>query len=131
MNKFFTMGLVCAALVCFAALPALNAADAPADGLKMEKTDKPVVFNHSTHTSEDCKVCHHTWDGSAAIKKCSDAGCHDVMDRKDKSVNSYYQALHNRRAERPTCVSCHKDVAGKDKEMRKKLTSCRGSACHP
>ncbi|WP_461209699.1 cytochrome c3 family protein [Desulfocurvus sp. DL9XJH121] len=131
MKRFLTMGLVCAALVCFCALPALNAADAPADGLKMANTKKPVTFNHSTHKGEDCKVCHHTWDGAAPIKKCSDAGCHDKFDKKDKSKNSYYQAIHSKKASKPTCVSCHKDVAGADKDKKKLLTGCNKSACHP
>ncbi len=130
MKKFLSMGLICAALVCFAALPALNAADAPADGLKLAATEKPVVFNHSTHKATDCKACHHKWDGAAPIQKCNNAGCHDVMDKKDKTVNSYYQAMHNKKAAKPTCLSCHVDAAGKDKELKKKLTSCKGSACH-
>lgn len=135
MKKFMTLGLVCFALVCFCALPALNAADAPADGLKMEKSKKAkkhVVFNHSTHQSEDCKVCHHTWDGAAAVKACSAAGCHDNFDKKDKSVHSYYQATHSRKAKKaPSCLSCHKKVAKKDKSKKKMLTGCSKSACHP
>lgn len=132
MKKILSLGLVCAALVCFAALPNLNAADAPADGLKMAKTKNAVTFNHSTHASEDCKACHHKWDGAAAIKKCSDAGCHDNFDKKDKSVNSYYQAMHTRKAkETESCLSCHKAAAGKDKAKKKELTGCRKSACHP
>ncbi len=131
MKKFLSIGIVCAALVCFAALPVLNAADAPADGLSMAKTPKPVTFNHSTHTGDDCKVCHHTWDGAAPVKKCSEAGCHDNMDKKDKSVNSYYQAMHSKKAAKATCVSCHKKVAGKDKAKKKQLTGCKKSACHP
>lgn len=130
MKKFVSLGLMSAAVMCFVALPAVNAADAPADGLKMAKTEKPVVFNHSTHKANECKECHHTWDGAGAIGSCSEAGCHDVMDKKDKSVNSYYQAMHNKKAAHPTCVSCHADVAGQDQEMKKKLTSCKGSACH-
>lgn len=132
MKKFLSLGLVCAALVCFCALPAVNAADAPADGQAMSHTKKPVTFNHSTHKSADCKVCHHTWDGAAAVKKCSDAGCHDNFDKKDKSVHSYYLAMHTKKAKKTdSCVSCHKKTAGKDKAMKKKLTGCKKSACHP
>lgn len=130
MKKFVSMGLMSAAVMCFVALPAVNAADAPADGLKMAKTAKPVVFNHSTHKADDCKACHHTWDGAGAIQSCAAAGCHDVMDKKDKSVNSYYLAMHNKKAAHPTCVSCHADKAGDDKDLKKKLTGCKGSACH-
>jgi len=131
MKKILSLGLVCAALVCFCALPVLNAADAPADGLKMANTGKPVTFNHSTHASVDCKACHHKWDGAGAVKKCSTAGCHDKFDKKDKSVNSYYQAIHNKKPQgTQSCLSCHKDAAGSDKDKKKALTACKGSACH-
>lgn len=135
MKKFLSIGVVCAALVCFCALPVVSAVDAPADGLKMEKTKKPVVFNHSTHKADDCKTCHHTWDGASEVKSCSAAGCHDNFDKKDKSVNSYYQATHSKKAKKaPSCVSCHKDYAKKNKLKKadkKKLTGCKKSACHP
>lgn len=131
MKKFLTLGLVCFALVCFCALPALNAADAPADGLKLANTKKNVTFNHSTHKGEDCKACHHTWDGSSAIKKCTDAGCHDSFDKKDKSEHGYYNAMHTKKGAHKSCVACHKDAAGKDKDKKKLLTGCSKSACHP
>lgn len=132
MKKMLSIGAVCAAMVCFWAVAGVSAVDAPADGLKMEKTKKPVVFNHSTHTSADCQTCHHTWDGAAPIKSCAAAGCHDNFDKKDKSVHSYFKATHNRRAkEVPSCVSCHKKTAGKDRDLKKKLTGCRKSVCHP
>lgn len=131
MKRVFSMMLACAAIVCFCAVAAM-AAQAPADGLKMAKTSKNVVFNHSAHKASDCKECHHTWDGAGAIKKCSDAGCHDVFDKADKSVKSYYQAMHNKKAKLSTCVSCHTDAAAKlDKEAGKKLKSCAKSVCHP
>lgn len=132
MKKILFLGVVCFAIASFCALPVLNAADAPADGLKMEATKQPVTFNHSTHGDYECKDCHHQWDGSSAIKKCSDAGCHDNFDRKAKGPDSYYQAMHNRRVKDvQSCISCHGDVAGKDREMKRELTGCRKSACHP
>ncbi|MEW5775058.1 MAG: cytochrome c3 family protein [Thermodesulfobacteriota bacterium] len=132
MKRVFSVFLTSAVVVCFFAVAALAAAKAPADGLKMAKTQKSVVFNHSTHKKVDCKDCHHEWDGAGAVKKCSDAGCHDVMDKADKSVKSYYQAMHNKKAKVSTCVSCHDAEAAKlDKEAGKKLKSCAKSVCHP
>lgn len=132
MKKILSLGVICFAVACFCALPVLNAADAPADGLKMENTKNPVVFNHSTHKDSTCQDCHHKWDGASAIKKCSDAGCHDNLDKKAKGQDSYYKAMHNRRVkETDSCISCHGKVAGKDKAKKKHLTGCKKSACHP
>ncbi len=131
MKKYFLVGFVCAALVCFCALPSLKAAEAPADGLVLKMTKKHVVFNHSAHKSLDCKTCHHTWDGKSAIQKCSTKGCHDNVDRKAKGVHSYYEAMHARKGSHDSCLACHKKVAKKDHSLRKKLTSCMHSACHP
>lgn len=131
MKKLLTAG-VCALIVCAFALPNLYAVDAPADGIKMAYTASPVVFNHSTHKSADCTACHHTWDGSSEVKKCTTSGCHDNMDKKDKSVHSYYQTVHGKGGAVATCVSCHKDfVKAGNKDRKKELTSCKKSACHP
>jgi hypothetical protein len=46
-------------------------------------------------------------------------------------VNSYYQAMHNRRAEISTCLSCHMEEAGDDRDKRRELAGCKGSVCHP
>jgi hypothetical protein len=54
------------------------------------------------------------------------------MDKKDKTVNSYYKVLHDMRPkELSTCVSCHREVAGDDREKKRELAGCRGSVCHP
>ncbi len=131
MKKLFVC-VVAAAIICAFALPNLFAADAPADGLKMDKTKTPVVFNHSTHKAEDCEFCHHkSKDNPENIKKCSSEGCHDNFDKKAKGPENYYKAIHGAGKTIPTCLSCHKEKAGKDKDMKKKLTGCKKSACHP
>ncbi len=116
------------------ATPAMaEAPKVPADGLKMEKTKKPVVFNHSTHTSVSCATCHHPVDGKEDYRKCSTAGCHDSMDRKVKG--SYYKVMHDKKGTKyDTCLSCHVKIV-KEKGLKgddaKKLVSCgKGSGCH-
>lgn len=132
MKKTLLMSLLCAALVCAFGLASLHAADAPADGLKMEKTKNPVTFNHSAHASIDCKECHHKWDGAGAVQPCYASGCHDKLDRKDKSEHSYYKAMHGRGKTVSSCLSCHKEEAKKmDKAAKKAMKSCRKSKCHP
>ncbi|ABB39976.1 cytochrome c class III [Oleidesulfovibrio alaskensis G20] len=119
------------ALVAAFALPVI-AAEAPADGLKMENTKMPVIFNHSSHSSYQCADCHHPVDGKENLAKCATAGCHDVFDKKDKSVHSYYKIIHDRKATTvATCMSCHLEAAGSDKDLKKELTGCKKSKCHP
>lgn len=131
MKKIFALGILL--LVSAFALTAIAAPAAPADGLKMEKTKKPVVFNHTTHASVACAECHHPVNGVEDYRKCSTAGCHDNFDPKDKkSINSYYQAMHKAKgAKFDTCVSCHVKVAGDDKAKKKELAGCAKSKCHP
>ena len=123
--------LGCAAAV-FLWAAAAGAASAPADGLALDRTSKAVVFNHSAHRTLDCKECHHAWDGAGAIQRCYDAGCHDAFDKADKSVKSYYLAVHNKKAKRSTCVSCHEAEAARlGKEAGGRLKGCTRSVCHP
>ncbi len=133
MKKFFCALMLSALLAAFS-LPVI-AADtpaAPADGLKMALTSLPVEFNHSTHAAYKCVDCHHLVDGKESYAKCATSGCHDVLDKKDKSVRSYYKIMHDRKSKDvPTCVSCHLEVAGKDKDKKKELAGCKKSKCHP
>lgn len=130
MRKILFCGAL--ALAVAFALPAFAVPEVPADGLKMDASKLTVVFNHSTHADYKCGDCHHPVNGKEDYRKCNSAGCHDIMDKKDKSVHSYYKVMHNRKAlQHETCVSCHLKVAGKDAAAKKKLTGCKKSACHP
>ena len=124
---------VCAVLVLALTIPALAARpDAPADGIKLEKGKNPVVFNHSAHKAVDCGACHHPVDGKENYAKCGSAGCHDVMDRKDKTAKSYYNIIHSKaKLKYDTCMSCHQQAAEKTPDKKKDLTACKGSKCHP
>jgi hypothetical protein len=121
-----------ALLVLALALPALAARPpVPADGGKLEKTKQPVIFNHSTH-KDDCAVCHHPVDGKENYGKCGNAGCHDSMDRKDKSAKGYYHVMHTKTGTKfATCASCHAQAAEKFPDKKKDLTACKQSKCHP
>ncbi len=126
MKKTLLIGLVVAALVCAFALPNLSAATkAPADmvlkapeGMKAKKS--PVAFPHGKHEEmlKDCKVCHHTFDGTGEVKGCAAAGCHDQPGKKDKMA--FYKAFHGK--DKKTCVGCHK-------AEKKGPKSCK--QCHP
>lgn len=131
MKKTLLISMVTAALVCLFALPALYAVDAPGDlsikvpaGVKATKT--PVAFSHKGHAALDCKVCHHTWDGTSPIKKCDAAGCHiDTSKKGKKEPTSYYSAFHAGKDH--SCVGCHKAL----KKAKKATGPTKCSACHP
>jgi hypothetical protein len=120
-------------------VPAAYAA-VPDDTVRMEKSKKPVVFDHSAHRHSanwkgmKCRDCHHVVErGRTDYSKCSTAGCHDSMDRRDKSETGYYHMIHARSgAERATCLSCHLKAAEKfqERNKRKELIGCKESKCH-
>ncbi len=113
------------------AVPVFAQPEVPADGLKMELTKKPVVFNHSTHSTIECGACHHPVDGKENYQSCASASCHDDLKAK-KGTNSYYFVLHAKKGIKyDTCVSCHAKAVAEGKGDKKELTSCAKSKCHP
>ncbi|MCD6269150.1 MAG: cytochrome c3 family protein [Deltaproteobacteria bacterium] len=113
------------ALVAFLAVSAVAFANpkGPSEDLKvseMMKSSKkpPVMFSHAKHVKgvPDCKTCHHTWDGKAAPKKCSE--CH--TGRKSGKKDNMKKTMHKK------CKGCHKDFKKASKAAGP--TSCKG--CH-
>ncbi len=124
-----------AALVLAFALPAIHAEEAPADGIEMDYFDGGdrnyvTTFNHSTHTDASCESCHHA-EGEDQYKSCAAEGCHDVMDKKDKTAASYYNIIHGKGGDIATCMSCHREYVKDHPDRKKELAGCIGSACHP
>ena len=131
--RIFTICMLAALSLAFALFALADEPKVPPDGLKMQNmpnSKQPIIFNHSTHSKGECVTCHHPVDGKADFRPCGAAGCHDVFDRRDKTVKSYYNVMHGKDLAHPTCVSCHIKVAGDDAEKKKRLTACRNAACH-
>ena len=88
-----------------------------------EQTKSTVEFPHSRHFATDCKVCHHTWEGTANIQGCMVSGCHDqtsapqksghYLSYSDVSIKYYKYAYHK------ACIGCHKEIKAKNLEMAK------------
>ncbi|MDR1124873.1 MAG: cytochrome c3 family protein [Deltaproteobacteria bacterium] len=127
---------------CLSFCAAAYAATAPPEqSSELNWTRRPVVFSHQAHftgiaerdaPAETCTLCHHPLGEKQVFQTCAAAGCHDNLDAKDKSLQSYYQATHKRKTDTyDSCVSCHTEVAGKDAAMKKRLIGCKESACHP
>jgi hypothetical protein len=141
MKKTTVLLLICICLAGTAAFAAPGPPEAPAEIREMDWTRRPVAFSHQAHFAglgmqadprESCVLCHHPVNGEAVFKTCAAEGCHDNLDPKDKSVQSYFQATHKRKKDTfYSCVSCHQEHAGADIEKKKRLTGCKESACHP
>lgn len=127
--------LVASCMIAVMALPAFAARpDVPADGIVMShgKQQKGVVFNHSTHTAADCAACHHPVAGVEDYRSCASEGCHPI-EKSDQTVPvPYYNAIHNKKAKDiDSCVSCHTKFAAANPDVKKELTGCKASKCHP
>ncbi len=131
MKTIFMYGAV-AILAAALTVPALAEQPAVPEGpIKMEYVKKVVTFDHKDHEEIPCGSCHHPVDGKETFEKCATAGCHDKLDQKDKSVNSFYRAMHDKKGKFQSCVACHTEEAKKNPAKKKELTSCNGSSCHP
>lgn len=141
MKKSLFMVLMSFVAICLFALPSVYGTEkpaVPADGAQMDffkadKNNRVVTFNHSTHAAFACEDCHHMAN-EHQYSSCANAGCHDIMDQKDKSAASYYNAIHGKGTDKiHTCLACHRDMTKKDeyKAKKKEMTSCAKSACHP
>ena len=109
----------------------------PADGLVLQGSNpkKPVTNNPSTHKTVERVVCHHPVDGKESYAKCATAGCHDNLKDK-KGTNSLYYVMHAKeKADAPlqqqSCQSCHGKVVAEKPDLKKDLTGCAKSKCHP
>lgn len=137
MRKTTAFLLLC---ICLAA-PTAFASPPPEEIREMNWTRRPVLFNHQAHFAgmgvpdnpqESCASCHHPVYGESVFKTCASEGCHDNLDPKDKSPQSYFQATHKKKtATFYSCVSCHEEQAGTDTRKKKRLAGCKESACHP
>lgn len=124
--------LSAALLVLTMAVPSFAAQPpVPADGLQFSGAKKTVIFNHSTHSSVACVTCHHPVNDQENYAKCATAGCHDDLQAK-KGTSSLYAVAHNRKgAKYQTCMECHQTIAAEKPDLKKELTGCAKSKCHP
>ena len=86
--------ILCALATAGLCIPALAADPTPEQKAQIEKPitmnnsgneKKQVVFTHSAHAKTDCAFCHHKAADGNIYVGCAVKGCHDSMDKKDKS----------------------------------------------
>jgi hypothetical protein len=88
----------------------------------LKGTKAPVAFSHDRHGAIECGTCHHTWDGSGPVARCSAPGCHDQPGKQ--GAMTFYNAYHAKGMDR-SCMGCHKLTA---KQGRPAPVAC--NACH-
>lgn len=104
----------------------------PEQPLEIKGSKKTVMFPHKPHDKIECVTCHHKVDGKANFQKCSDAGCHDNLTEK-KGQSSLYFVMHSKSDElkHSSCLQCHAKIVAEKPELKKEMTGCKGSKCHP
>ena len=88
---------------------------------------KQVVFTHSAHAKTDCAFCHHKAADGNIYVGCAVKGCHDSMDKKDKSEHGYYFMIHNKKSEK-SCMGCHQKAVAENPALKEKFKGC--NPCH-
>lgn len=107
--------------------------EAPSEPVAITGSKKTVMFPHDKgHEKYDCVICHHKVDGKESFAKCADAGCHDDLTAK-KGEKSLYYVMHSKSQElkHQTCMSCHVKIVAEKPDLKKALTGCSQSKCHP
>ena len=128
MEKFVILlcFLLATALSAFAARP-----EVPTKPLPIKGSKKEVMFPHSPHQKVECVTCHHEVDGKEDFQKCATAGCHDNLTEK-KGEKSLYLVIHTKAGlKHQTCTECHIKTVAEKAELKKDLTACAKSKCHP
>jgi hypothetical protein len=133
--KFILAALCCVFLASLSLAGESGIPESPQSPSELNWTRRTVPFDHSAHLrtpgAASCISCHHSETDETYYRSCADAGCHDNLDPRDVSPQSYHLAVHKQNPEQfASCVSCHTQEAGDDLERLKLLTGCRNSVCH-
>lgn len=107
-------------LLLTGALPVSAAADdakAPEKVIELNKSAHKkmwVKFDHATHESVDCAVCHHAApsDAKSAYVSCGASDeCHAATGTRERDPMNLFWAYHARNSER-SCYGCHTATLG-------------------
>lgn len=104
-------------------------AQAPQKPIELKDAASPrmhVFFNHASHKKIECDFCHHAEpsDATSPYVSCgASEECHYIKGRKERDVQSLFQAYHDKKAER-SCYGCHRSLADKHPSFK----GCR--PCH-
>ena len=111
--------ILCALAVAGLCIPALATDPTPEQKAQIEK---PMTMNNT-----DCAFCHHKAVEGNIYVGCAAKGCHDNMDKKDKSEHGYYFTMHNKKSEK-SCMGCHQKAVAENPDLKEKFKGC--NPCH-
>lgn len=70
-----------------------------------------VTFNHNTHKTYGCRLCHHKTPADGTLyAPCTTKGCHNIPGARERSKDSMFMAYHAP-AKKRSCYGCHTMVA--------------------
>ncbi|MDD4701241.1 MAG: cytochrome c3 family protein [Desulfovibrio sp.] len=128
MKKIFSLTCILALAFAVSVWAAPAAPDKP---VEIKGSQKTVMFPHAPHQKVECVTCHHLVDGKESFAKCSNSGCHDDLTAK-KGEKSLFYVIHTKTGLKHTnCLECHSKVVAEKPELKKDLTGCAKSKCHP
>ena len=91
-----------------------KAPDKPIELKSSEHKKMWVKFNHATHESVECDVCHHAApsDAKDAYVSCgASEECHSLKGTRERDPQSLFWAYHTKNSER-SCYGCHTAMLG-------------------
>ena len=83
------------------------------------------------HAKVECVTCHHQVDGKESFAKCGSSGCHDDLTGKQGEKSLYYVVHTKKELKHNNCIGCHSKVVEGKPDLKKDLTACAKSKCHP
>jgi len=111
----------------------------------VEPKRTPVDFPHSIHFNNNCKTCHHIWEGEPELLSCTTSDCHDLEKLPKKGTSQGTQEdleiLYYKKAYHTLCIGCHKEIKIKNKQLATSATTAQDQLmkagptgcvkCHP
>ena len=91
-----------------------KAPDKPIELKSSEHKKMWVKFDHATHESVECDVCHHAApsDAKDAYVSCgASEECHSLKGTRERDPQSLFWAYHTKNSER-SCYGCHTAMLG-------------------
>lgn len=83
-----------------------------------------VTFNHTTHKTVACRVCHHKVPADGDYyAPCTTSGCHNIPGPRERVPHSMFMAYHDPGSNH-SCYGCHEREAATHPEF----IGCR--PCH-
>lgn len=89
--------------------PNLKNLDKPIELNAGDNKSMYVIFNHATHKSVACRICHHEGLPGNRYAPCTSPECHAITAPSSREPLSLFMAYHAQDMTR-SCLGCHKSL---------------------